>query len=106
MTRSTRDGWCPEVGDLVYETMWAPGYPGLTLEERIATGETYGPPRRLMRVHGVTPDWSRPGVTRWHLRPPDARLGSNAYDPNCSLVESDWAVLEDAATEAAQPALW
>lgn len=111
---STLDGWQPRTGQLVWETIYSPHPPGLTLRERIATGNVYMP-RMLMRVHGITPDYLGRGVTRWYLRDPDAKLGS---DPtNCegwfpskghgpSLVESDWAVLEDASDQEQQGALF
>lgn len=85
-----------QVGDLVYEQLWSPVEPApdSTIEERIAHGRKYGQ-RRLMRLRGIIENYGRVGVTRWWLVDPDRPND----DSRMSWVESDWAVLESAASD-------
>lgn len=116
LAKTTVEGWIPEVGALVWLQLWNPTGPHIaaTIQERIATGVTYGR-RRLMRVHRVSSctggchHAQDSGVLHFYLRHPGARF--NTDPSSCeglfptngvegpSWCESDWAVLEDASAE-------
>lgn len=109
---STLDGkYTPTVGDLVWQQLYSPQDPHwrATIEERVAGGVLYGP-RHLKRVAGITPNYDPTSyvrslgasnigepksVTRWWLVDPD-RPNDESH---MSYVESDWCVLESAATD-------
>jgi hypothetical protein len=109
---STLDGtYTPAVGDLVWEQLYSPQEPHwrATIEERVAGGVLYGT-RHLMRIAGITlnydaTDYARSlgapttgeprTTTRWWLVHPDQPNNESLM----SWVESDWCVLESAATD-------
>lgn len=95
--KSTLTGWQPSVGDLVWQQMYSPQHPAhdSTITERIEHGRTYCA-RRLMRLHGIRPDFRGQGVTRWFLMDPwrPVATGFPTGREGPSWVESDWCVLE------------
>jgi hypothetical protein len=74
------------VGDLVWQQMWMPNLPKGTMK--------YGP-RRLMKLAGIVPDWSGPGIDRWWLVDPERPKDESRM----SWVESDWCDLEAASND-------
>jgi hypothetical protein len=102
------------VGDLVYAQMYDPSFPRWEspIEERVAFGHLYGQ-RKLLLLSGISYDYNSAGyaqsmgsavpdrsVTRWWLVDPDRPND----ETRMSWVESDWCVLESAASD--QGMLW